>query len=274
MKKLLFGTAGIPIQAKGSGVENGLRTVKELNLDCMELEFVHGVNMGEESARKVGKLAKELDLQLTAHGPYYINLNAKEEYKIRSSANHILETARIMSLCNGYSLTFHAGFYMSSGHEDTYNKIKNKLSAIVEIVKKQSKVWIRPETTGKTSQFGSLTELLRLSQEIDQVMPCVDFSHLHAREGKNNSYEEFKKILEDIEKRIGKKALNEMHIHVSGIEYGSKGEKNHLNLKDSDFKYKELLRALKDFDAAGMLICESPSIEEDAMLLKRAYEAI
>ena len=274
MKKLLFGTAGIPIRAKGSGVENGLRTVKELNLDCMELEFVHGVNMGEDSARKVGKLAKELNLQLTAHGPYYINLNAKEEYKIKSSANHILETAKIISLCNGYSITFHPGFYMASSPEDTYNKIKNKLSTIAEIVKKQSNVWIRPETTGKVAQFGTLTELLRLSQEIEQVMPCVDFSHLHAREGKNNSYEEFKKILEDIEKKMGKRALKEMHVHVSGIEYGSKGEKNHLNLMDSDFKYKELLRALKDFDAAGIVICESPNIEEDAMLLKRAYEAV
>jgi len=274
MKKLLFGTAGIPVQAKGSGVEAGLRTVKALNLDCMELEFVHGVNMSEESARKVGKLAKEMDLQLTAHGPYYINLNAKEEYKIKSSTNHILETARITTLCNGYSITFHPGFYISSTPEDTYDKIKNKLSAIVEIVKKQSNVWIRPETTGKASQFGSLTELLRLSQEIEQVMPCVDFSHLHAREGKNNSYEEFKKILEEIEKKMGKRALKEMHVHVSGIEYGGKGEKNHLNLRDSDLKYKELLRALKDFDAAGIVICESPNIEEDALLLKRTYEDI
>ena len=274
MKKLLFGTAGIPIRAKGFGVEAGLRAVKALNLDCMELEFVHGVNMGEESARKVGKLAKELDLQLTAHGPYYINLNAREEYKIKSSTNHILETARIATICGGYSITFHAGFYISSTPEDTYNKIKNKLSAIVEIVKKQSNVWIRPETTGKTSQFGSLAELLRLSHEIEQVMPCVDFSHLHAREGKNNSYEEFKKILEDIEKKMDKKALKEMHIHISGIEYGSKGEKNHLNLKDSDFKYKELLRVLKDFDAAGIVTCESPNIEEDALLLKKTYEAI
>ena len=58
-------------------------------------------------------------------------------------------------------------------------------------------------------------------------MPVIDFSHLHARSiGKINSYNEFKDILILIEKKLGKNALQEMHIHVSGINYGEKGEKH------------------------------------------------
>ena len=54
-------------------------------------------------------------------------------------------------------------------------------------------------------------------------------------------------------------------------EYGEKGEKHHLNLKESDLKYKELLKALKDFKVNGVAISESPNIEEDALLMKKEY---
>ncbi|MDQ1275913.1 MAG: deoxyribonuclease, partial [Euryarchaeota archaeon] len=53
---------------------------------------------------------------------------------------------------------------------------------------------LRPETMGKRTQFGTLEELLALSTEIEVVMPCLDFSHMHAREGKENSYSEFMAI--------------------------------------------------------------------------------
>jgi deoxyribonuclease-4 len=65
-----------------------------------------------------------------------------------------------------------------------------------------------------------------------------------------------------------------MHIHVSGIAYGPKGEIKHLNLKESDLQYAELLQALKDYEVQGLLICESPNVEEDALLLQSTYNAL
>ena len=78
-------------------------------------------------------------------------------------------------------------------------------------------------------------------------------------------------MLSQIKERLGAPALKEMHIHVAGISYGKSGEKTHLDLRDSDFAYRELLQALKDFKAGGLVVCESPNLEEDAMLLKRAF---
>ena len=60
-------------------------------------------------------------------------------------------------------------------------------------------------------------------------------------------------------------------MHISGIEYGSNGEKNHLILKESDFNYPDLLVALKEFNVRGLVICESPNLEEDALLLSKTY---
>jgi len=135
-------------------------------------------------------------------------------------------------------------------------------------------VWLRPEVTGKASQFGTVEEVLRLSSELEGVAPCIDFAHLHARTGKSNSYAEFAAILEQIERKLGRAALGNMHIHVSGIKYGESGEIKHLNLQDSDFDYVNLVRALKDFKVGGLVISESPNLEGDALLLQQTYRSL
>ena len=126
---------------------------------------------------------------------------------------------------------------------------------------------------GKSSQFGNLDEVLTLCQEVEGLAPCLDFSHLHAREGKANTYLDFHRILRKVEKRLGKPALKDIHIHISGIDYGLKGEIKHLNLAESDFRYDEWTACLRDMDVAGLVICESPGRETDAVLLKNLYDA-
>lgn len=271
--KLLFGPAGTPISAKSSSSVDGIRRVGELNLGCMELEFVRGVKMSATLARQVNQVAQENKVELTVHGPYFINLNAKDSAKKESSRERILQSCRIGYLCGATSVTFHAAYYGNDSKEEVYKAVKKELEEIVKILKSEKNpILIRPETTGKESQFGSLEEIMNLSREIEQVLPCIDFAHIHARSGgKYNSYKEFVEILSLLEKRLGKRALENMHIHVSGIEYSDKGEIKHLNLKESDFNYKDLLRALKDYNVSGVVISESPNLETDALLLQKTY---
>ena len=133
-------------------------------------------------------------------------------------------------------------------------------------------IWVRPETSGGLAEFGDLEEVVRLSQEVENVLPCIDFAHIHARSrGKYNSYEEFVEIFNYLERELGKEILKSMHMHFSGIEYGEKGEIKHLNLEESDFKYVELAKVLKDYSIEGVIISESPNIEGDALLLKNVY---
>ena len=133
---------------------------------------------------------------------------------------------------------------------------------------------IRPELTGKASQFGSLDEILGLSREIDGVEPCIDWSHLHARSGAFNTESEFRSVIGTVRKVLGDNSVKRCHMHISGIDYTAKGEKKHLDLDDSDFNYRGLLRVLKDEDVTGFLICESPSLEKDAIKLKTYYDSL
>jgi len=273
MKKLRFATAGIPLSTEPRSTLDGIKRVRELGLDGMELEFVHNVNISKEFAPKVKKLAAELDVSLTCHGSYFVNLNSQEKEKIKASTQRILAAARRANECGAYSVTFHAAFYQKTEPKKVFENVKSELQKITSTLKAEgNKIWVRPETTGKPSQFGTVEEIVSLSQELGQVLPCIDFSHLYARSnGKFNSFEDFSSVFELMEKDLGKSSLKELHCHVSGIEFTEKGERKHLILEESKFNYVELLRAFREFNCAGVVVCESPSIEDDALRLKSAF---
>ena len=152
--------------------------------------------------------------------------------------------------------------------------LKRKEEVLNQLKQENNQVWIRPEVMGKPSQFGTVEEILHLCQELEGVAPCLDFAHWHARTGAFNSYREFAAVLQQVDDWLGRAALDDMHLHVSGIHYGAKGERNHLNLRESDLNYIELLQALRDYEVKGLLICESPNLEEDALLLQETYNSL
>ncbi len=227
-----------------------------------------------EASQKAVKSAK--DFVFSAHGPFYINLNAKEEDKVEASIQRIIETARMAYNVDAYSITYHAAFYMGNDKNIVFNRVAEKTKIIIDMLEKENiNIWIRPETTGKATQWGDLDEIINLSKEFSQVLPCVDFSHLHARSaGKYNTYDEFCSIFEKIGNELGNRALENFHGHLAGIAYSEKGERNHLELENSDMNYKDLIKAFKNFDVKGILVCESPNIEDDCKLIKNYYESI
>lgn len=274
--KLNFLTAGMPLSTGKASYNRAFEILNELSLDGMELEFVHGVRMSEDTRRLVKKERENRNLILTAHAPFYVNLNSKEEDKVEASVQRIIETGIAANDTGAFSITFHAAFYLQQDKEEVYNKVKNRVGEISEYFHKNNiNVWIRPETTGKGTQWGDLEEIVRLSKEFDNVLPCIDFSHLHARSaGKYNTYDEFSKILETVGKELGQRAIDNFHAHLAGIDYGDKGEKKHLILNESDMNYKDLLKAFKEFNVKGALVCESPNIEDDAVLLREYYYSL
>jgi deoxyribonuclease-4 len=274
--KLLFGTAGVPNSTpkKNNPIE-GVRQVHKLGLDCMQLEFAHGVRMKEEVSSGLRKVSYELGIPLTSHGPYYINLNAREQDKIDSSVERIIQTAKISDLCGAESMTFHAAFYMKDSPYDVFDLVEKSLNVIEERLSRLDiEIELRPELTGKTSQFGSLEELISLTKQVNSCHPCLDFSHLYARTNNYNSYAEFCDVLDLMKVELGGNALNNMHIHISGISSNSKGDLKHLNLESSQFNWRELIKALKDKNCKGYVISNSPNLEVDAKMLKDYYMSL
>ncbi len=275
LDRLRFGPAGIPNSYNGSS-EGAIQYVKEIGLDAMELEFVRGVWLKKERADVMKELAKKYDVVLTAHAPYYINLNAKEKKKIEASIKRIVDSAEVLYHAGGFSVVFHPAFYLGDSSKDVTEKVINALKEVNrQLEEKGVDIWVRPELMGKPTQWGSLEELLEVSSELENVEPAIDFAHLHARHaGRFNTEDEWRKVLEVYENILGTDSLKRMHIHISGINYTRKGERNHVNLRESDLRIRELLNVLKEFDVRGVVISESPNIEEDAKFMKELYHSL
>ena len=188
----------------------------------------------------------------------------------------LLRAAHLGALAGASDVVFHPGSYMKRSTEEAFRVATDRLAEIAETLQReQPSITLRPETMGKQALLGTLDEIIEWSRRFENVLPCVDFAHLHARpgDGSFNSYAEFAAALQRIADGLGPRGLQRMHVHLSGIAYTQRGEKNHLDLDESDLRYKDLLRALAHFDAAGRILSETPNMEEGAVLMQNAYAA-
>jgi deoxyribonuclease IV len=273
---LRFACPGTPLSTpNGGGTLEGLKYIKTLGLNAMELEWVQRVPMNPEHMATIGATAKELDIALTVHAPYYINLNSQEPDKIVASKKRIIDALAMAQLAGVVSVCVHAAFNLG---KDETTVLENVRRAVDDILKK--KVALFPdvnlglETMGKPTQFGTLEDVLKISKEFE-IYPVIDPAHLHARSnGAVNSYEEWDEMFDLYAKYLGKKSLTKMHLHYSGIAYGPKGEKHHLPLQESDAKWKDFLQVLKDRNIGGICVCESPLMEKDTALMRETYEGL
>ncbi len=276
---LRFGTVGSPLSTppRPGGTVGGLQRLHELGLEALELAWVRSVRVSEETCRQIRETAEALGIVLSVHAPYFINLNAKDRAGYRASRERLVAAARAGYLAGARDIVFHPGSYQGARPERAYETVRRRLQEIVEELRDEGvEVTLRPETMGKSALFGTLDEVIQLSRDVPGVLPCIDFAHLHARagDGSFNSYEEFMDALRRVAAGLGPRGLQELHVHVSGIAYTRKGERHHLNLQEADLQYEALLRALIDIGARGRVLCESPNLEEDALLLQRTYRRL
>lgn len=270
-----FGTVGSPLATpkKPGGSVGAIEFSKSLGLDTLELGWVQSVRVTEVTCAAIKQKAKEQKVSLSVHAPYFINLNASDE-EWPKSRKRLMDAAICGNLAGATDIIFHPGSYFGNDPAEVLKVAIPRLQGCVDELRKAGNpVTLRPETMGKSAMLGSLEDTLEMSKAIEGVQPCIDFAHLHARvgDGTVNTYEEWSAVLKLYQKALGKKALKRLHIHLSGIEYGPKGEKNHLALAESDFKVEDLFRALREFKCAGRILCESPIMEEDALNLKKAW---
>jgi deoxyribonuclease-4 len=268
--KILFGTAGIPHSARERSSQYGIIAVKENNLDTMEVEFVRGVRLSLQKAAILKKTAVENNIRLSCHAPYYINLNSDEKEKITASRKRIIDSAIALNAAGGTNVVFHSGFYLKNTIEESINNTISNLNIVREELDKNQMrhIILRPELTGKPSQIGSETDLMNICNNVERTLPCIDFSHFLAR---YNGKKDFCELFDFLQNNIPEFFKN-AHCHLSGIEFGAKGEKNHLNLDESTVDYKKIIDLMIKYKLNGTVICESPSLEKDASIMKRYYE--
>lgn len=270
-----FGTVGSPNSTpkKPGGSVGAVIQTRELGMGALELGWVRSVRVSEATCEAIRQTGEEHNVLLSVHAPYYINLNADED-EWPKSRQRLMDAAHYGNLAGATEIIFHPGSYFGNPPEEVLpTAIKRLEGCLRDLRDAGNPATIRPETMGKSAMLGSLEDTLEMSKQISGVQPCLDFAHLHARtgDGSMNSYDEWCQVLEAYAEALGEDALKNLSCHLSGIEYSEKGEQNHLPIEESDFDLKALFKALHKFGAAGRLLCESPVMEEDALLFQKTW---
>jgi deoxyribonuclease IV len=270
-----FGTVGSPLGTpkKPGGSIGAIQFSRSIGLAAFELGWVQSVRVSEETCALIRAASAGQDVAISVHAPYFINLNASEE-EWPKSRKRLVDAAHYGNLAGATDIIFHPGSYFAADAASVLKVAIPRLKGCVDELRQAGNtVILRPETMGKSAMLGSFEDTLEMASSIEGVLPCLDFAHLHARPGNGtmNTYDEWNGVLKAYSKALGKKSLNKLHIHLSGIAYGPKGEKEHLKLAEADLDLKALLRALHDYGCGGRILCESPIMEEDALNMKRAW---
>ncbi len=269
-----FGTVGSPQSTPRPGTQAAIEYTRLLGLDHLEIAWVQSVRVSDATCAEIKATAEAHQVTLSIHAPYYINLNSQTDELMRKSDERLLTAARKGFLAGARDIVFHPGSYHDQAPDLVYDRMKQKLLEIRHILDEEDvTVTLRPETMGKPAVFGSLEEVLHLSQDIPGVLPCIDFAHLHARTGGMNSYEDFASIIEAVASALGPAGLATLHAHMSGIAYGTKGERFHLPLNEADMQYRDLLQALVDYHVSGSIAVEAPEPFHvaDALTIQATY---
>jgi deoxyribonuclease-4 len=270
--EIRLGPAGIPIACKGCDTAKGVKKVAELGLNAMEVEFVRGVNLSRDKAKKVGEIAKEVNVALSVHAPYYVNLASEDEKKIKDSIKRIMDSLDRGELMHASVVVVHAAYYGKdkAKAEQKVWEACEKISG--EIEKHGWDIKLGLETTGRRSQWGTLDEIVELCKKIKNCVPVIDFAHIYARQGGVIDYGE-------IFKKIKALKLKHVHSHFSGIKFKKAldggDEREHLPIKKSKGPdFKELAKEILKRKINITIISESPILEKDALYMKEIFEEL
>lgn len=273
---LRFAVAGVPLSTpKPGGTVAGLTYAKSIGITAMEMEWVQQVPKNPERMAEIREAAEELDMVLTVHAPYYVNFNSLKPETFTASVERVTLALSMAQLAGAKSVCVHAAFNHGMEPDAVYANVRE---CVAKVMEKKSKLFpdvnLGLETMGKHSQFGTLDEVLSISEEFG-IYPVIDPAHMHARaNGGVNSKDEWNALFDRYAEVLGKKSLKHMHMHYSGIAYNATGERHHVPLLESDALWREFLEVLRERDIGGVCVCESPLLEEDTLLLQKTYEGL
>lgn len=256
--EIKFGPAGLgPVK----GAVKRLGEYSELGLRACEIAFTYGIYIkNEKDIKEIKESAEKNEIKLSIHAPYWINLNSKEEDKVRKSKDRILKCCEIGHKIGASVVVFHCGYYSGFSEEESYQNIKREILEMKKVIDKNKwDVELAPETMGKINVFGSVEQISLLAHECDCRF-CLDFAHILARD-KKVDYERIRKLFPQ----------KKWHCHFSGIEYGEKGERRHIGTSVEG--WSGLFEGLpKDKEIA--IINESPFPVEDSVDGLRSYREL
>lgn len=275
-----FGPAGNAESFPYKSSVDAPRWLSSLGLDAYEYQCGKGVNVGEETARKLGAAAAANSVALSLHAPYFINLANPDPESLKKTTGYIIAACRAADWMGAARVVIHSGALMKRTRREAQDIALNSLKEIVAAVDGEGfgHITLCPETMGKINQLGDLDEVLELCTLDERLTPCIDFGHLYARTlGELQGHEACVSMLDRVAEVLGEERASRFHSHFSKIQFTlGGGEKMHLTFDQDEFgpDPAPLMAEIARRGWNPTFICESAGTQaEDAVTMKKLYQA-
>ncbi|HUT26695.1 MAG TPA: TIM barrel protein [Methanomassiliicoccales archaeon] len=244
---------------------------EKIKEDDTLISLSSGLVQNYNELAELGLMGSELDVQLSMHTPYYIDLTSSTDLA-RKSMDSIRWAGLMTQEMGGSVVVTHLGLYGNDSPRVASAAIKDKLE---EIVGWWDKNGLEPvlglETSGRKEVFGSLEEIMNICDDMDHVVPVVNFAHLHARtNGMLREPEDFSEVFDRVKSYVG----DLYYTHFSGVEHDGGNERRVTPIKKGDLRFEPMAEFLADANPNSVIISSSPLLEHDAMYMKVIYERV
>ncbi len=214
-----------------------------------------------------GKLAKELDVQLSLHAPYYMDLLDDGEIGDKSY-NHLKWSLIIGKAMGCKRVITHTGFYKGTKKE-SMDKASNVYKEITKTFPaSKGYPYVGAEVSGKSEIFGTSSELISLAKKVKTIEPILNFPHAHSQGG--GSLIEMKDF-ETVSSEFRKYAKGDLYTEFSGVEYRDHNEVKLTAIKHGDLKFETLAETLVESPEDMTIISSSPLLEHDSQYMYLIY---
>ncbi|MCE5297086.1 MAG: AP endonuclease [Euryarchaeota archaeon] len=246
----------------------------KIKADDTLITLASGLVQNFKELKGLGTMGKELDVELTMHTPYYMDLTSGNELT-KKSIDSIRWAGLLTNHMEGSMVVSHIGLYgdpQKMSKKQAYKVIKENIEGVMAFWSKNKiKAKLGFETSGRQEVFGSLEELIQLSDEIDGIVPVLNFAHLHARQnGTLREPQDFGELFDRLKTYVG----GHYYTHFAGVEHEGGNEKRVTPIKKGDLRFEPLAEYLADENPECTIISSSPLLEHDAMYMKVIYERV
>jgi deoxyribonuclease-4 len=221
---------------------------------------------------EIGALAKELDVYLSLHTPYYMNLAQPRKDAFRSM-QWAIWGGLLAAQMDAAHLATNVGIYSPEGPEASLKYAVENLTEVQNVIAKANpnlRLAVKP--SGKKEVFGTLDEVLALCDQLRTAAPVVSFPEIHARtEGSLRESKDFARVF-DRTRRFFR--TGPFYANFSGVEWGGLTEMCLTPVKRGDLKFEPLGEYLIEANPDMICISSSPLLEHDAMYMRVIFERI
>lgn len=244
---------------------------EKIKEDDVLISLSSGLAHSFDELQKLGVMGSELDVALSMHTPYYIDLAGEGELT-KKSMDSIRWAGLMTQEMGGDMVVTHMGLYGNISRREAAENISDRLEEIVTWWEKNK---LTPrlglETSGRKEVFGGLDEIMDLCDKFDRLTPVVNFAHLHARNnGMLREPEDFAEVFDKVNSYVG-----DLHYtHFSGVEHEGGNERRVTPIKKGDLRFEPMAEYLADANLNATIISSSPLLEHDAMYMKVIYERV